>query len=99
MPAPDWIYRAEYVSTRSLRRPGDVDVRPEWVDEAFSDPAAVVVDPDFASRSGRSVRTIGWSVGAGFVVTVITVTEEGKTWGVDAWRSGAGDLARYRSVE
>ena len=29
-------------------------------DEALTDPEAVVFDPDYASLSGRSVRTIGW---------------------------------------
>ncbi len=92
---PDWSYRADYIATRSSRRPGDTDILPAWADEALSDPEAVVIEPDYASRSGRSVRTIGMSFSAGFVITVITVVDEGRTWGVNAWRSSEADIRHY----
>jgi hypothetical protein len=38
----------------------------EQANEALADPDALVFDPDYASQSGRSVRTIGWSVSHGW---------------------------------
>ena len=55
----------------------------------------LVIEPDYASRSGRSSRTIGMSFSAGFVITVITVVDEGRTWGVNAWRSSESDIRHY----
>jgi len=63
---PDWSYRADYIATRSKRLPGDSDILPAWADEAFSETEAVIIEPDYASRSGRSSRTIGMSFSAGF---------------------------------
>ncbi len=40
-------------------------VSAEQANEALADPDALVFDPDYASQSGRSVRTIGWSSRAG----------------------------------
>ena len=51
--------RGEYIATRSAR-PGDTDIDPAWADEAYTDEARVVFDPDYASKTGRSVRTIGF---------------------------------------
>jgi hypothetical protein len=42
----------------------------------------VTFDPDYASDTGLSVRTIGWSDSAGFLITVITVRDENDhLWG------------------
>lgn len=43
-----------------------------------------------------SVRTIGNSTSAGYLVTVITVEEAGTTWSVNGWKSSEIDLRRYR---
>jgi hypothetical protein len=68
----------------------------EWANEALEDPDALRIDPDPSSRSGRSVRTIGNSTGAGCLVTVITVEEAGITYGVNGWKSNEIDIRRYR---
>ena len=66
-----------------------------WANEALSDPDALRIDPDPASKSGRSVRTIGYSASAGGLVTVITLIDDGVTYGVNAWRSNNTDIRRY----
>ena len=53
-------------------------VSADMADEALADPDALVFDPDYASHSGRSVRTIGWSPSAGRLLTVITLAD--KAW-------------------
>lgn len=85
-----------YLRSRSARRPEDMDVPPEWADEALADPDRLVFDPDFASRSGRSVRTIGYSPSADRVLVVITVTEDSRVWGVNAWAANDRDVRAYR---
>lgn len=64
-------------------------------DEALSDPEALVFDPDYASQSGRSVRTIGWSPSARRLLTVITVAEGGVVYGVNGWPANDVDARRY----
>lgn len=85
----DWTYRTDYIRQRH-------DIEAEWANEALNDPDAFRIEPDPASRSGRSVRTIGHSSRAGGLVTVITVEEAGITYGVNAWRSSETDTRRYR---
>jgi hypothetical protein len=67
-----------------------------WANEALADPDALRIDPDPSSKSGRSVRTIGYSPTAGFLLTVITVTEGGITYGVNGLRSNSTNIKRYR---
>ncbi|RZL79635.1 MAG: transposase [Rhodococcus sp. (in: high G+C Gram-positive bacteria)] len=71
-------------------------IEADWAREALEDPDAVRIDPDPASRSGRSVRTIGYSPSAGGLLTVITLDDEGTTHGVNGWRSNDTDHKRYR---
>jgi hypothetical protein len=85
----DWSYRANYMQERH-------GIEVEWANEALEDPDALRIDPDPGSRSGRSVRTIGNSTGAGCLVTVITVEEAGITYGVNGWKSNEVDIRRYR---
>ncbi len=80
----DWQYRADYIRTRSSRRPGDTDIEPAWADEAFDD-AALVDSPDPASKSGRSTRLAGYSLSARMVI-VVTYLRDGLT-GVNAWKA------------
>ena len=49
----DWSHRSDYV----LLRHG---VTVSETEEALFDPERLVLEPDPASRSGRSVRVIGW---------------------------------------
>lgn len=66
-----------------------------WANEALGDPEALRIDPDPSSKSGRSVRTIGYSPTAGCLLTVITVTEGDATYGVNGWQSNDTDIKRY----
>jgi hypothetical protein len=79
-------YRADYMRERH-------GIEVECANEALEDPDAI--EPDPASRSGRSVRTIGNST-SGYLVTVITVEEAGVTYGVNGWKSNEIDIRRYR---
>lgn len=93
----DWRHRAEYIQSRSRRRPGDVDIQPGWADEAASDEDAAWLDPDPKSKSGNSVRVIGFSATAGMVITVILVPKgEGEWWGANAWHANGTDEGIYR---
>ncbi len=71
-------------------------IHPDWADEALSDPDAVVLDPDPSSKSGQSVRTIGWSITAGRLITVITLVHEGTLYGVNGWETKSTDQRLYR---
>ncbi len=92
MGAVDWSHRADYMLTRH-------GVSSEQADEALADPDAVVFDPDYASQSGRSARTIGWAPSAGRLLTVITVAEAGMVYGVNGWPANGADRRRYEGDE
>ena len=34
----DWQYRADYIRTRSSRRPGDTDIEPAWAEAMTGQP-------------------------------------------------------------
>ena len=92
----DWSKRADYVRSRH-------GVDPAWADDAVNDDHAVWLTPDPASRSGRSVRVIGYSTGARDVLTVILVAADaedaeqpvGEGWGANAWVSSPRDRRLY----
>jgi hypothetical protein len=88
----DWTHRATYIVERH-------QITPAQANEALADPAQVVLQPDPASQSGRSIRVIGWSESAESLVTVIVVPDEGILWGANAWRSNALDARRYNAEE
>ena len=75
------------------------DVTPSEANEAVSDPERVVIEPDYNSVSGRSVRIIGFSQTMGDVLTVIVLTYEDVTYGVKAWRSNVRDRRIYKEGE
>lgn len=84
----DWRHRGDYIAKHGLT--------PAAADEALGDPNRLVIDPDPASRSGRTVRVIGWSTSLRSFVTVIILSEGDMTWGVNAWPSSSTDQRRYR---
>jgi uncharacterized DUF497 family protein len=84
----DWSHRGDYIVASH-------DVTPSDADEALSDPERIVIQPDYNSTSGRSVRIIGFSQSAGGLITVIVLNEENVTYGVNAWRSNARDRRIY----
>lgn len=71
-------------------------VTSDMADEALDDPERVVLDPDPSSKSGRSVRVIGYSPMAADMITVIILDHEGTTYGVNGWTSSDLDRRRYR---
>lgn len=84
----DWSHRGDYIVAKH-------DVTPDEADEALLDPERVVIDPDYNSTSGRSVRIIGFSRTVGELLTVIVLNEDSVTYGVNAWRSNASDRRIY----
>ena len=55
----------------------------------------VVVDPDYNSTTGRSVRIIGFSIIADDIVTVIVLEHEGSEYGVNGWVANEKDRRLY----
>ena len=88
----DWQYRAEYIASRSARRPGDTDIEPAWADEAFADDDALVDSPDPASKSGKTDRLVGYST-ARMVIVVVYLHDE--LIGVNAWKANETQTRRY----
>lgn len=96
----DWSKRADYVRSRHA-------VEPAWADEAVSDPHAAWLDPDPASRTGYSVRVIGYSNAGRDVLVVILVRPdvdplerpEGDWWGSNAWVANERDRRLYGREE
>ena len=75
-----------------MRRRHGVEVA--WANEALRDPDALHIDPDPSSRSGeRSHHRL--LPKAGVLLTIITVSEGGTTYGVNGWRSNTTDIKRY----
>lgn len=65
--------------------------------EAVGDIDAVWFDPDPASRSGTSVRVLGYSHSRKAILTVILVRrDEGGYYGANGWESNRSDQRRYR---
>jgi hypothetical protein len=96
----DWRHRGDHIRNRSQRKGFDeCDVEPEWANEAVNDPDRLVA-PDPGSRSGESVRIVGYSRSAGRVLTVIVVPKEltavsDEWWGATAWASNETDQRKY----
>ncbi len=84
----DWRHRGDYIAKHGLT--------PDIADQAFNDPNRLVIDPDPASVSGRTIRIIGWARSVQTLVTVIVLPDEGIIWGVNAWPSNSTDQRRYR---
>ncbi len=85
----NWAYRAKYMLVRH-------GIESNWADEALNDPNALRITPDPSSKSGRSIRTIGFSPSARCFLTLITVDEDAITYGVNGWSSNETDCKRYR---
>lgn len=84
----DWQHRGEYVAKHGLTSAA--------ADESLDDPNRLDIDPDPPSRSGRTVRVIGWSTSLQSLVTVIILPKDDVTWGVNAWPANSTDQRRYR---
>ena len=86
--AVDWSKRSEYIAKHGITT--------AQANEALADPNAVVFDPDYNSRNGEGIRTIGFSRSADSVLTVITYSNAGITHGASAWKSNSRDRRYYR---
>jgi hypothetical protein len=84
----DWSHRTEYMQQRH-------GTTVEQANEALADPDAEVFDPDYASKSGRSVPTIGWSATASRLLVVITIAEDGVIYGLNGWPANDVDTRHY----
>jgi hypothetical protein len=99
----DWQHRADHIRQRSVRKgqPNEFDVEPEWATEAALDPKGSVGDG--GSESGETVKVVGYSSGAGRVLTVLLLPKDhpptGDWWGVNAWAANTADERGYRQRE
>lgn len=84
----DWSQRGAYMK----RKHG---ITPAIADEALEDPNRIVIDPDYNSASGKSVRIIGFSVSADDVITVIVLENDETEYGVNGWTANEKDRRFY----
>ena len=96
----DWEHRGGYIRTRSYRRLGDFDIEPEWATEAAFDENRKIAAPDPASKSGETIRVLGYSQSANQVLVVILMPKnlpelDGSWWGVNAWTGNSTAIRRY----
>ena len=66
-----------------------------WAQEACQDSARIVLDPDPASRSGRSLRVIGLSRQANSILVVILVRQGSTFFAATSWRANEQDRRMY----
>ena len=92
----DWTNGAEHMREKH-------QIEPEWADEAVADDLAVWMEPDPKSRSGRSVRVIGYSPSAALVLVVILVKDQNLNhadyWGANGWRADGSDKRIYEQTD
>ncbi|MCK0114347.1 hypothetical protein MWU75_19600 [Ornithinimicrobium sp. F0845] len=85
-----------YITDRSRRYPGAVNIDPSWTREVLTDVDLVALEPDPKSRMGAS-RFIGHSQSAGRVLVVIAYRDlDGELHGVNAWPATGADLQIYQ---
>lgn len=85
----DWTHRGAYMHARH-------GITVEIANEVVSDPERVVIDPDYNSSSGNSIRVIGYSPLAGGIVTVIVLVVDGVVHGVNGGIANTRDQQLYR---
>jgi hypothetical protein len=86
----DWSQRGAYMK----RKHG---ITAEVADDALGDANRVVIDPDYNSTSGETIRIIGYSLLANDIITVIVVEHEGTEYGVNGWSANAKDRRIYNA--
>ncbi len=87
----DWTHGATHMQANH-------GITPEVADEALGDPSRVVIDPDYNSTSGRSVRIIGFSTLPEDIITVIVVEDGDVEYGANGWVSNAKDRRIYNAA-
>ena len=84
----DWSERSAHMFAKHALRTAQAD-------EALEDPNRVVINPDYASKSGQAVRIIGYSPTLQTVLTVIVVVDSGHEYGASGWESNTKDRRIY----
>lgn len=84
----DWSERGAYME----RKHG---IKQHVADDALGDANRVLIDPDYNSTSGRSIRIIGYSVIADDIITVIVLENDGTEYGVNGWVANEKDRRLY----
>jgi hypothetical protein len=88
---------AEYISTRSQRYAGALDIDPGWTQEVLADEHLVEITPYPSSRVGAS-GFVGWSPSAARLLVVIAYHDlDGDLHGLNAWPASGRDLATYHA--
>jgi len=88
----DWSERDAYMFTRH-------GITTSQAEEALADPERVVINPDYASKSGQSVRIIGYAPSVDAVLTIIVVNDNGHEYGANGWASNQRDQNIYHQKE
>jgi hypothetical protein len=90
-PRVDWTYGADHMWDTHK-------VTVVEANEALTDIDAVWFDPDPKSKSGRSIRVIGYSHSRQEILTVILVVDPSVNWlwGANGWPSNSTDIVKYR---
>lgn len=86
----DWTHGAAHMWNRH-------QVTVQEASEALADPQSVVIDPDTKSKSGDSIRVIGFCQSREELLTVILVRdpEVSWLWGANGWPSNSTDRREY----
>lgn len=80
----DWSERDAHMFERHGITTGQAE-------EALADPERVVLVPDYASRSGQSVRVIGFAQSIDRVLSIIIVVDDEREYGASGWPSNHRD--------
>ena len=88
----DWSRRGDHMHASH-------GISVQVANDALADPARVAIDPDYNSRTGRSVSIIGYSMLAQGIVTVIVLSDGGVDYGVNGWLANEKDQRIYREAE
>lgn len=84
----DWTHGGAHMQTNH-------GITPDVANEALGDPNRLVIDPDYNSTSGRSVRIIGLSTTVEDIITVIVIEDAGVEYGVNGWGANQKDRRHY----
>ena len=85
----DWTHRGAYMQAKH-------GITVEIALEVVSDPERVVIEPDYNSISGSTIRVIGYSPIAGAIVTVIVLVDDDIVHGVNGWIANTRDQQLHR---
>lgn len=88
----EWSRRGDY-----MRASHGISI--QVANDAIADANRVLIDPDYNSMSGRSVRIIGYSMLASAIVTVIALSDGGIDYGVNGWLANEKDQRIYREAD